>query len=123
VKNRDLLKKATLTIFVIGSNDNNLPDGNCFPRKKSNFDSLNTIASSTNSVSFISVNGALYQNAGATPAKLHIVCHVNEYFNRVESISIVFEIAVGTNYFFEIAKCAHVSFNLIAKEYNHIATV
>jgi methylmalonyl-CoA mutase len=49
--------------------------------------------------------------------------HVNEYFNRVESIStpIVFEIAVGTNYFFEIAKCyvCYVSFLTIAKEYNH----
>jgi methylmalonyl-CoA mutase len=49
--------------------------------------------------------------------------HANEYFNRIESINqpIVFEVAVGTNYFFEIAKlrALRLLFNLIAKEYNH----
>ena len=48
---------------------------------------------------------------------------VNEYFNRIPVISqpIVFEVAVGTNYFFEIAKlrAMRLLFNLIAKEYNH----
>jgi methylmalonyl-CoA mutase len=47
----------------------------------------------------------------------------NEYFNRIETINkpIVFEVAVGTNYFFEIAKlrALRLLFNLIAKEYDH----
>jgi methylmalonyl-CoA mutase len=49
--------------------------------------------------------------------------HANEYFNRITPISqpIVFEVSVGTNYFFEIAKlrALRLLFNLIAKEYNH----
>lgn len=120
-------KKSTVTIFCnidpIGQLAN---DGNWFStQEKSNFDSLNTIASSTKSVSFISVNGALYQNAGATIVQQLAYClgHVNEYFNRVALISkpIVFEIAIGTNYFFEIAKlrALRILFNIIAKEYNH----
>jgi len=51
------------------------------------------------------------------------LAHVNEYFNRITNINqpIVFEISVGTNYFFEIAKlrALRILFNLIAKEYNH----
>jgi methylmalonyl-CoA mutase len=34
------------------------------------------------------------------------LAHVNEYFNRIRlSIKIVIQVAVGTNYFFEIATC------------------
>ena len=53
----------------------------------------------------------------------YTLTHANEYFNRIELINkpIVFEISVGTNYFFEIAKlrALRLLFNLIAKEYNH----
>ncbi|CAH0336710.1 Methylmalonyl-CoA mutase [Flavobacterium sp. CECT 9288] len=126
-KIEDFAKKSNVTIFCNLDPIGQLAkDGNWFStQEKSNFDSLNIIASSTKSVSFISVNGALYQNAGATIVQqiAYSLGHVNEYFNRVESISkpIVFEIAVGTNYFFEIAKlrALRILFNLIAKEYNH----
>ena len=51
------------------------------------------------------------------------LAHANEYFNRITTINqtIVFEISVGSNYFFEIAKlrALRLLFNLIAKEYNH----
>ena len=47
----------------------------------------------------------------------------NEYLNRIPSINqpIVFEVSVGTNYFFEIAKlrALRLLFSVIAKEYNH----
>jgi methylmalonyl-CoA mutase len=50
------------------------------------------------------------------------LAHVNEYLNRIEVINkpLVFEISVGTNYFFEIAKLRafRLLFNLIAKEYS-----
>ncbi|WP_158728686.1 MULTISPECIES: methylmalonyl-CoA mutase subunit beta [unclassified Flavobacterium] len=126
-KIEDFAKKSNVTIFCnIDPIGQLAKDGNWFTTpEKNNFDSLNTIVSSTKSVSFISVNGALYQNAGATIVQqiAYSLGHVNEYFNRVESISkpIVFEIAIGTNYFFEIAKlrALRVLFNLIAKEYNH----
>ena len=67
----------------------------------------------------------MYQNAGANMVQqiAYSLGQANEYFNRIESITkpIVFEVAVGTNYFFEIAKlrALRLLFNLIAKEYNH----
>jgi methylmalonyl-CoA mutase len=101
-------------------------DGNWFTTKeKSNFDTLNILSSSTTAVSLISINSALYQNAGANMVQqiAYSLGQANEYFNRIETINkpIVFEVAVGTNYFFEIAKlrALRLLFNLIAKEYDH----
>jgi methylmalonyl-CoA mutase len=118
-------KKATLycNIDPIGKL---AKEGNWFTTaEKSNFDSLNLLSKETKSVSLISINSALYQNAGATIVQqiAYSLAHANEYFNRIEAINkpIVFEISVGTNYFFEIAKlrALRLLFNLIAKEYNH----
>ncbi len=101
-------------------------DGNWFSTKeKNNFETLNLLSKQTKSVSLISINAALYQNAGANLVQqiAYSLGQANEYFNRIESINkpIVFEVAVGTNYFFEIAKlrALRLLFNLIAKEYNH----
>ena len=101
-------------------------DGNWFTTKeKNNFETLNLLSKQTKSVSLISINAALYQNAGANLVQqiAYSLGQANEYFNRIESINkpIVFEVAVGTNYFFEIAKlrALRLLFNLIAKEYNH----
>ena len=101
-------------------------DGNWFVTKeKSNFETLNLLSAATTAVSLISINATLYQNAGANMVQqiAYSLGHANEYFNRIESINqpIVFEVAVGTNYFFEIAKlrALRLLFNLIAKEYNH----
>jgi methylmalonyl-CoA mutase len=100
-------------------------DGNWFPAKeKNNFESLNLLSTATN-VSLISINGGLYQNAGGNIVQQigYSLAHANEYFNRITTINqpIVFEISVGSNYFFEIAKlrALRLLFNLIAKEYNH----
>jgi methylmalonyl-CoA mutase len=101
-------------------------DGNWFTTKeKSNFETLNLLSIATKNVSTISINGGLYQNAGANMVQqiAYSLAHANEYFNRIKSIdqTIVFEISVGSNYFFEIAKlrALRLLFNLIAKEYNH----
>jgi methylmalonyl-CoA mutase len=101
-------------------------DGNWFTTKeKNNFETLNLLSKQTNSISLISINAALYQNAGANMVQqlAYSIGQANEYFNRLDSINqpIVFEIAVGTNYFFEIAKlrALRILFNLVAKEYNH----
>lgn len=74
--------------------------------------------------SYLSVDAALYQNAGATMVQqiAYSLGHVNEYFNRLDCHQpLVFQWAVGSNYFFEIAKLRafRALFNLIAKEYNH----
>lgn len=101
-------------------------DGNWFTTaEKSNFETLNLLSKETSSISLISIDGSLYQNAGANMVQQIAYCltHANEYFNRIEKINqpIVFEISVGTNYFFEIAKlrALRLLFNLIAKEYKY----
>ena len=101
-------------------------EGNWFTTsEKNNFETLINLVKRDNSLSLISVNGALYQNAGATIVQqiAYTLAHANEYFNHVELSkpqTLVLEIAVGTNYFFEIAKLRAIRllFNLIAKEYN-----
>lgn len=106
-------------------------EGNWFSTKeKNNFETLNLISAATTTISFISIDAGLYQNAGANMVQqiAYSLAHANEYFNRSDSYRngtinqpIVFEVSVGTNYFFEIAKlrALRLLFNLIAKEYNH----
>lgn len=100
-------------------------DGNWFAGLENDFDALNTISIACGNINFLSVNGSTYQNAGANIVQqiAYTLAHANEYFNRIATINkpIVIEVAVGTNYFFEIAKlrAIRVLFNLIAKEYDH----
>jgi len=101
-------------------------EGNWFSTKeKDNFETLRLLSKITRESSLISVNSALYQNAGANIVQqiAYSLAHANEYLNRIPTIhqAIVFEIAVGTNYFFEIAKlrALRLLFQLIAKEYYH----
>lgn len=98
-------------------------DGNWFENLDSDFEKLNTLAK--NSASFLKISSGIYQNAGANKVQelAYTLAHVNEYFNRVSIInsSITIEVAVGSNYFFEIAKlrALRLLFNTLAKEYNH----
>jgi len=73
------------------------------------------LADENESISILSVDVALYQNAGANRVQqlAYGLAHANEYlnhFNNVtssaveKSVPIVFKIAIGPNYFFEIAK-------------------
>lgn len=101
-------------------------EGNWFiAKEKNNFETLNLISKTIKKVSFIGINMGLYQNAGANMVQqlAYGLGHANEYFNRIEDINqpLVFEVSVGTNYFFEIAKlrALRLLFNLIAKEYKH----
>lgn len=99
-------------------------DGNWFTTSdKTNFETLQKISNQTN-LSFLSVDLGLYQNAGAniTQQIAYSLAHANEYLNYFPTSSkpIVFQISVGTNYFFEIAKlrALRMLFKLIAAEYN-----
>lgn len=100
-------------------------EGNWHTSLEADFDSLNTLSIACQNIHFISVDGSLYQNAGANIVQqaAYILAHANEYFNRIATISkpIVIQVAVGTNYFFEIAKIRSIRllFNLLAKEYDH----
>jgi len=94
-------------------------EGNWFSSLESDFSILNQLNTS------ISVNAETYQNAGANMVQqlAYALAHQNEYFNRISSIDkpITINVAVGTNYFFEIAKlrALRLLFNTLAKEYNH----
>jgi methylmalonyl-CoA mutase len=103
-------------------------EGNWFTTKeKTNFDTLNELFRIPPSGvrGLISINASLYQNAGANMVQqiAYALAHANEYFNIIPNLNrpIVFEVSVGTNYFFEIAKlrALRLLFNQIAKEYNH----
>ena len=100
-------------------------EGNWFKTKeKDNFETLNSLSKKVSKSSIISIDGTLYQNAGANMVQqiAYSLAHANEYLNRISIINqpIVFQISVGTNYFFEIAKlrALRILFHLIAKEYN-----
>ncbi len=101
-------------------------DGNWFKTpEKDNFETLKILSKEIKNSSLLAINLGLYQNSGANIIQqlAYSIAHVNEYFNRIETISkpIVFKVSVGTNYFFEIAKlrALRILFNTIAKEYNH----
>ncbi|MGL5113061.1 MAG: methylmalonyl-CoA mutase subunit beta [Flavobacterium sp.] len=84
-------------------------DGNWFATaQKNNFETLELLFKNTKSCSLLSINIGLYQNAGATMIQEigYGLAHANEYFNRIPNSkkSVVFEVAIGSNYFFEIAK-------------------
>jgi len=100
-------------------------DGNWHINLETDFEAINTIAIACSNLHFLSVDSSLYQNAGANIVQqiAYTLAHANEYFNRVATINkpVVLQIAVGTNYFFEIAKlrAMRTLFSLIAAEYDH----
>ena len=106
-----------------------LKDGNWFATKqKDNFEALAAISNTLKNCSIISVDARIYQNAGANIIQqvAYALAHANEYFNTIKNIKnpIVIQLAMGSNYFFEIAKlrATRILFDVIAKEYSHDAT-
>ncbi|HEU0136164.1 MAG TPA: methylmalonyl-CoA mutase family protein, partial [Flavobacterium sp.] len=121
--------KHNATIFICNDPLGHLAeDGNWFKSVNGdNFETLKQLASNAPSVGMISINGGLYQNAGANIVQqiAYTLAHGNEYFNRIGSTAkpYLLQISVGTNYFFEIAKLRAIRllFDLVAKEYDHTA--
>jgi len=99
-------------------------DGNWFENLDKDFEKLNSIAAKSN-IPFLNINASLYQNAGANIVQqlAYTLAHANEYFNRIKNNNqpITIEMAIGTNYFFEIAKlrALRLLFDTLAAEYNH----
>ncbi|ALM48529.1 methylmalonyl-CoA mutase [Flavobacterium psychrophilum] len=100
-------------------------DGNWHKNLETDIEALNTIAIACSNIHFLNVDGSIYQNAGANIVQqiAYTLAHANEYFNRIATINkpIVLQVALGTNYFFEIAKlrALRTLFDLIAAEYDH----
>lgn len=122
-----IAKEKKATIFCLLDPIGQLAkEGNWFTtQQKNNFDTLNILSEETKSISFLSINSSLYQNAGANMVQqlAYSLAHANEYFNHIPLLDkpIVFQIAVGSNYFFEIGKLRafRILFKRIAQEYNH----
>ncbi|MDO5637405.1 MAG: methylmalonyl-CoA mutase subunit beta [Myroides sp.] len=89
-------------IHQLGFNGNFFKDGN------TDFATLNEINKKANNINWFTVNASTYQNAGANMIQqiAYTLAHANEYLNRIENFdkNITVEVAVGGNYFFEIAK-------------------
>ncbi len=86
--------------------------GNWFKSLKEDFKCFEAITANTNT---FSIDVTLYQNAGANMVQqlAYAIAHANEYLNYLDNIlsigtkrsfKIVFNVSVGTNYFFEIGK-------------------
>ena len=99
-------------------------EGNWFTNLQTDIDLVNKINTTCTSIHTLSIDGTLYQNAGATMVQqiAYIASHITEYFNRIPKLSgtIVIEVAVGSHYFFEIAKLRALRLVLesIAVEFN-----
>ena len=124
-KINDFASKNKATIFIqIDPIGQLIKDGNWFENLEKDFEKLNTIAPKT-TVPFINISSGIYQNAGANIVQqlAYTLAQANEYFNRISAMNqpITIEVAVGTNYFFEIAKlrALRILFNTLATEYNH----
>ncbi|TXE09930.1 methylmalonyl-CoA mutase [Seonamhaeicola algicola] len=80
--------------------------GNWYANLNTDFNTFKAIVSQTNS---ISIDTTLYQNAGANIVQqlAYALAHANEYLNVLtlpQNAVINFNVAIGSNYFFEIAK-------------------
>ncbi len=129
--------KVYLNIDLIG---NLAKTGNWFYNHERDHEVLEKILkNATKNASILSVDVALYQNAGATIVQqvAYALAHGNEYLNHLNitnsSLStkglecqtsyneIQFHFAVGSNYFFEIAKLRAFKYlwNILLKEYEY----
>jgi len=85
----------------------------------------NILNNATTNTSLLSVDVSLYQNAGANMVQqlAYGLAHANEYLNyfgEKATSQISFNVSVGSNYFFEIAKIRALKllWNTLASEYN-----
>ncbi len=102
--------------------------GNWFINYDNDFATVKEIASLYPEQPLIGVDTSLYQQAGATITQqlAYAMAHVNEYFNYIHNHlptvkpKITFQVSVGSNYFFEIAKLRAIRklFAVLAEEYN-----
>lgn len=99
-------------------------DGNFFADGKTDFEILQNVNQKAKNINWLTVNSTIYQNAGANMIQqlAYTLAHTNEYLNRIQNFdkNITVEVAVGSNYFFEIAKLRALRWllNVLADEYS-----
>lgn len=99
--------------------------GNWFENLEKDHTQLENIMQFDAFKSTLTVHANLYQNAGATMVQqvAYALSHANEYLHHFGSkinTKITFNVAVGSHYFFEIAKLRALRqlWSILAKEYN-----
>lgn len=121
-----IAKKHHAKFYVLTDIIGNLAKtGNWFSNLKDDHNELGKIASFTNIESALSIDLSLYQNAGAHVVQqlAYSLAQANEYLNHFNGKigkNIVFKVATGGNYFFEIAKLRALEklWLALASEYN-----
>lgn len=100
--------------------------GNWFVNGKEDLKTINKIVETTNT---LTIDATTYQNAGANNIQqlAYALSHLNEYLNEIDTSNlntVVFNVSVGTNYFFEISKlrALRALFNTLSNAYNINAT-
>jgi len=99
--------------------------GNWHTSLKEDFETIEILLKKNSSKFILGVHANLYQNAGANTIQqvAYALAHANEYLNKFGgeiAPFIQFNFAIGSNYFFEIAKIRAFKYlyNLISGEYN-----
>lgn len=117
--------KQSFEIFVLVDPIHHLAfDGNFYKDGNSDFETLNQINKKASNINWLTVNSTTYQNAGANMIQqiAYTLAHTNEYLNRIENFdqNITIEVAIGGNYFFEIAKlrALRLTLNALAQVYS-----
>ncbi|HET8809004.1 MAG TPA: methylmalonyl-CoA mutase subunit beta [Flavobacteriaceae bacterium] len=126
----DKKHQVSFGIDIVG---NLARSGNWYKNLQSDHEILEKLFTENTTSSLLSVDVSLYQNAGANiPQQIaYAISHANEYFNHFlhrnvtpsavkGSFSITFKNAIGSNYFFEIAKlkALRLVFAAVASEYD-----
>lgn len=118
--------KKTKVFYNLDLIGNLARTGNWFHNLKKDHEILDSIFENNSSENILSVDVALYQNAGANIVQqlAYALAHANEYLNHIagsgkQSPTITFQLAIGPNYFFEIAKIRALRklYAVLAKEY------
>ena len=100
--------------------------GNWFHNLKRDHEILDAIVAKNPSAKLLAIDSGLYQNAGANIVQqlAYALAHANEYLNHIaskskQSLKLTFQLAIGSNYFFEIAKIRALRklYAVLAKEY------
>lgn len=108
-----------LNIDILG---NLARTGNWYKSQEQDHESLGDILA-LNNPNPLMVDASLYQNAGANIVQelAYALGHANEYLDHYQSLKMInFKVAIGPNYFFEIAKlrALRLLWQSLAKEYN-----
>lgn len=126
IEKRGLDQKNITGSINIDCIENLARTGNWFKDEASDFEEIKTVLNNnTTSLKTVCINANIYHNAGAnTVQELGLaLAHANEYITQLgtdAANSIWLNMAVGSNYFFEIAKlrAARQLFSYLFEQYN-----